>query len=60
MEATTPNFKVYFYFICVKGLVSLHICAAHACSDCRSQKRATDALEMESHMVVSSPVGAGN
>lgn len=55
-----PNFKVYFYFICMKGLVSLHICAAHACSHCRSQKRATDALETESHTVVSSPVGAGN
>lgn len=50
-----PNFKAYFYFICMKHLL-VCLCVPWALGDCGSQRRAIDALHME--LQESSHVGA--
>lgn len=42
------------------GDLPVFVCASHACSAHRGQKRLLDLLEVELQMVVSPHVGAGN
>lgn len=50
----------YFYLICMNILPAMYVCAPHARSALRGQRRASEPLERELQVVVSSHVGAEN
>lgn len=51
---------VHFYFMCVSGFACMDVCAPHACSVCRSQKRESDPLGLALQIVLSHHVGSRN
>ena len=55
------HFEIYFFFsVCVCVCAWFYVYVLSACSILRSQKRASDLLELELQMVVSLHMGAGN
>lgn len=54
------KYFTYFYLICMNILPAMSVCAPHAWSALRGQRRVSEPLEQELQVVVSSHVCAEN
>lgn len=51
---------IFIWYVCMNILPAMYVRAPHACSALRGQRRASEPLERELQVIVSSHVGAEN